>query len=336
MILVVDDYEPWRRFVSSTVGQLPELQVVGEASDGFEAVQKSQELQPDLILLDIGLPRLNGIEVARRIREVSPSSKIVFVSDNSSADIAEEALSTGAGGYVVKSDTGRELLPALKAVLAGKRFVSSSLAGLNRPPDPQTGARLNRYDPATLNPTPNVSIAHHHEVQFYSDDRQLLDHATRFLGAALNAGNAAIIVATESHRNTVRSELQASGIDIGAAITQGRYIDLDFGETVSMFLVDGMPDPVRFLKLFGTVIEAASEAAKGSHPCVSAFSECAPLVWRQGNPEGAIQIEKLANQLIEKHGLAILCGYRMSGIESAMENDVYQRICTEHSAVYPR
>ena len=99
--------------------------------DGLEAAQKVQELQPDLILLDIGLPKLNGIEAARQIRKLSPASKILFVSENRSRDIAEEALSTGAGGYVVKSDAATELLPAVEAILRGKRFVSTSLAGRN-------------------------------------------------------------------------------------------------------------------------------------------------------------------------------------------------------------
>ena len=128
-ILVVDDYEPWRRFERLTVLAREELQIIGECSDGDEAIQKADELKPDLILLDISLPTLNGIEAARRIRQVSPNSKILFVTENRSPDIAEEALSTGATGYVVKSDGARELLPAIKAVLEGKRFISAGLAG---------------------------------------------------------------------------------------------------------------------------------------------------------------------------------------------------------------
>ena len=128
-IMVVDDYKPWLDFVSATLQSQPELQIIGQVSDGLEAVQQAQQLQPDLILLDIGLPTLNGIEVARRIQELSLSSKILFVSENRSADIAEEALRTGAGGYVVKSDAAAELLPAVNAVLKGKRFISASLAG---------------------------------------------------------------------------------------------------------------------------------------------------------------------------------------------------------------
>jgi DNA-binding NarL/FixJ family response regulator len=128
-VLVVDDYQPWHRFVSTTLKKQPELQVIGQVSDGLEAVQQAAQVRPDLILLDIGLPTLNGIEAARRIREVSPTSRILFVTENRSPDIAEEALRTGAGGYVVKSDAASELLPAIKAVLEGKRFISASLAG---------------------------------------------------------------------------------------------------------------------------------------------------------------------------------------------------------------
>ena len=128
-VLVVDDYKAWRSFFSTALQKKPELQIIGQVSDGLDAVQQAQELQPDLILLDIGLPTLNGIEAARQIRNVSRASKILFVSETRSPDIAEEALSTGAGGYVIKSDAGSELLPAVKAVLEGKRFISASLAG---------------------------------------------------------------------------------------------------------------------------------------------------------------------------------------------------------------
>ena len=127
-VLVVDDYEPWHGFVAKVLKKQPELEIVGRVCDGLVAVEQAEQLQPDLILLDIGLPTLNGIEAATRIRQFSPSSKILFVSENHSVDIAEKALSTGAGGYVVKSDAGSELLAGIQAVLKGKRFVSASVA----------------------------------------------------------------------------------------------------------------------------------------------------------------------------------------------------------------
>jgi DNA-binding NarL/FixJ family response regulator len=97
-VLVVDDYEPFRRLVCLTLRVRQALHIVGEASDEVEAVWRAEELQPDLILLDIGLPALNGIEAARQIRKLAPESKIIFVSQESSPDLVQEALSLGARG----------------------------------------------------------------------------------------------------------------------------------------------------------------------------------------------------------------------------------------------
>ena len=121
-VLVVDDYEPFRQFLRSNLQQRPELQIIGEASDGLEAVQKAEELRPDLVLLDIGLPRLNGIEVAHRISRLVPAAKILFLSQENDPDILAKALSNGAKGYVRKQNAVTELLPAIKAVLGGGRF----------------------------------------------------------------------------------------------------------------------------------------------------------------------------------------------------------------------
>jgi PAS domain S-box-containing protein len=128
-VMVVEDYEPFRRMISSILQNRAGVQVVCEVSDGLEAVQKAKELQPDLILLDIGLPRLNGIEVAGQISNLVPHSKILFLSQTTSTDVVQKALSTGASGYAVKTDVESELLTAVNAVLRGDRFVSSRLVG---------------------------------------------------------------------------------------------------------------------------------------------------------------------------------------------------------------
>ena len=125
-VLIVDDFKPFRQLVCAVLGQRPALQVVGEASDGLEAVHKAKELQPDLIVLDIGLPTLNGIEAARQIRNLAPESKIIFLSQEASPDVVQVALSLGASGYVVKVKAGIDLVPAVEAVLAGKTFVSGT------------------------------------------------------------------------------------------------------------------------------------------------------------------------------------------------------------------
>src|SRR5579862_821345 len=112
-VLVVEDSEPIRKFICSILGKRPELLIVGEVSDGLEAVQKAAELLPHLILLDLGLPTLNGLEAARRIRKLSPESKILFVSQDSYVHVVRGALAEGAKGYVVKTDARRDLLAAV-------------------------------------------------------------------------------------------------------------------------------------------------------------------------------------------------------------------------------
>lgn len=116
-VLIVDDYEPWRQFVRSALRKRTELEIVGESSDGLQAIQQAQELHPDLILLDLGLPTIDGIETARRLRKLLPRSKILFLSQESSPEIVEKAMSTGARGYVVKQSLN-ELLRAVTAALA--------------------------------------------------------------------------------------------------------------------------------------------------------------------------------------------------------------------------
>lgn len=124
-ILVVDDFLLFRQLVRSILVGNPKLEIVGDASDGLEAVQKALELTPDLILMDIRLPSLSGIEAARQIRKLVPHSKIIFVSQESSAEVVQEVMSLGASGYVLKAYAGTDLLTAVKDVLSGKKFVSS-------------------------------------------------------------------------------------------------------------------------------------------------------------------------------------------------------------------
>ena len=124
--MIVEDFPAFRVFIRSKLEQRSEFQVTCEVSDGLEAVHKARELRPHLILLDISLPTLNGIEAARRILSLVPESKIVFFSQETSPDIVQEAMRLGAWGYVFKTHSRRDLLQAIDAVLSGKRFVSSA------------------------------------------------------------------------------------------------------------------------------------------------------------------------------------------------------------------
>ena len=175
-VLIVEDSEPFRNFICSTLGKRPELQIVDQVSDGLQAVRRAEELRPDLIVLDIGLPSLNGIEAARQIRRLSPKSKILFVSQESSADVVREALGTGASGYIVKTDAGRELLEAVSAVLRGEQFVGRRFAGHDFTGASDAGASESLRSNSVFAPLEqSMEIARRHEAGFYSDDASLLD-----------------------------------------------------------------------------------------------------------------------------------------------------------------
>jgi DNA-binding NarL/FixJ family response regulator len=124
--LIAEDYEEFRQLLRRTLLEDPQYVIVAEASDGLQAVQQAQELQPDLVLLDLSLPKLNGMQAGRRIRRLSPNSKIVFLSQESSPEIMQGALRMGALGYVLKSDA-TELPDGLETVMKGMQFVSSGL-----------------------------------------------------------------------------------------------------------------------------------------------------------------------------------------------------------------
>jgi DNA-binding NarL/FixJ family response regulator len=145
-ILIAEDFEPWRDFVATHLERNPDWRIVCEVSDGLEAIEKAKEFQPDLVVLDIGLPKLNGIKAASSIRMVAPECKIVFLSVDASSDIATAALNAGGQGYVVKSDGANQLLVAIETVLQGKQFVSSTLAGLDfSTTEPQFSDGSDRY-----------------------------------------------------------------------------------------------------------------------------------------------------------------------------------------------
>ena len=130
-VLVVDDVELWQTFVHMHLDKEPNLHVIGVATDGLDAVRKAEELRPDLILLDISLPGLNGFEAARQIRKVAAASTILFLSGESDPDVVRHAFSVGGLGYVLKSDAARDLIAGIESVLFGRRFVSSSLRDLD-------------------------------------------------------------------------------------------------------------------------------------------------------------------------------------------------------------
>ena len=310
-ILIVDDFAGFRRFLSSALQQRSGLRIIGEASDGLEAIQLAKELQPDLILLDIGLPKLNGFEVATQIRQLAPRAKLLFVSQQFFPGVVLEALRLGALGYIYKPRAHSDLLPAIEAALRNEQFVSSGL----------------EFNEGT-------DVSRHHEVQFYSTDSVFLESFARFIATAMRVDDPVIVVATKPHREGLVQKLEAEGFDVDGAMRQGTYISLDAADMLSTIMVGDMPDLARFLEGLCGRIESAAGAAKKEHPRIVLSAECVGLLCAEGNTNAAIQLEKVGNELIQTHNVDILCAYPLSGFHGVEDDLAFRSICAEHTCTY--
>jgi CheY-like chemotaxis protein len=294
----------------------PDLEIICEASDGRDAVKQAAELQPELILLDIGLPALNGIEAAKQIRKVSSKSKIVFVTQELSPEVVDEAFRIGAAGFVAKVNARSEVSIAVDTVLRGRRFISKGLA------------------PIKLPPSDSIPELHSevHEVGFYAEDCFFLKPATDFVESAIRGGRACIVIATEAHRNSLLAGLHSDGLDVTSAIEKGAFVVVDAVRALSTFIVDGIPDESLFLEGVGGLIGAASKAAVEQDAPVAIYGEAVNVLWQQGMVEAAIQLEKLAHVLARRYKVEILCGYSVCTATARMPSQLMERISAEHSA----
>jgi hypothetical protein len=233
---------------------------------------------------------------------------------------------------VVKTDVGGELLAALDAVLAGKYFVSNKFAGQD------IFGTTDRLIPDLKIPTasPRLHPRSLHEVLFYSDQSAFLETVSQFLGFALKAGDATVVIVTNSKREALIHRLQEMGLDIPALIKEGRYISLDPTRVLAAFMVEGLPERNRFQKLADGIIQTASKALRSDHSRVVICGECAPLLWSQGNAEAALRLEQLWNEIAELSAIHCLCAYQAASFEGAVGRDVQERVRHEHSDMYFR
>jgi CheY-like chemotaxis protein len=289
-----------------------QLLVVGEAVDGLEAVQKAAELQPDVVLIDIGLPKLNGIAVAQQIRPILPQAKLLFVSLESSPAIVQEVMRQGAHGYVHKLRAHGDLLPAIEAVLEGKPFVSEGIE--------YAESRKSDY---------------RHEVHFYPDDENFLQAATRFLSSALHSGGAAIAVVTRAHEKMLVERLKADGRGVDAAARAGNYLFADAAAFVSEILLGKVAESNRPDSL-SDLVEIARSALTREGGRIAVFGECAGLLCAHGNTSGALEMEKWGNAWVRKQCVDLICAYPLNTFPKGQDDPAFDSVCAEHTAIFSR
>jgi DNA-binding NarL/FixJ family response regulator len=306
----LEDHGPFRRVICELLRQRGDLLIVGEAADGLDAICQAEALRPDVVMLDIGLPMLNGIEVAGRIRANVPDAKLMFVTNESSLEVVEQAFSRGAHGYVYKPRAQRDVLPVLDTIIRGGRFVSGGLE------------RIAQGD----------SLAsHRHGLLFCSSDAVLVAAFSRFIAGALDRGSAVIVLVTEAHERSLLRSLHASQVDFALAIRQQRYVSVSITEMLAKVMVNGCPDPTRFLNAAEELLTEAARRAVGQHAEVAACGECSPTVWADGNVEAAIQLEQLWDDVAKSRPMDILCAYPLAARDESAP--AVRRLCAEHTAV---
>lgn len=173
-----------------------------------------------------------------------------------------------------------------------------------------------------------------HSVQFYSDDDYLIAQVTRAIGVALISGEAAVVIATPPHREELEKSFVSNVPGFYDAVAEGRYVAMDAAETLSRFMVEGSPDPARFMQVVGSAVKGASRCAKNGDR-VAAFGEMVAILWDQGNKTAAIRLEQLWNDLMEKYPLSLLCAYRIQSFSKLQDQEHFLNICEEHSHVMP-
>ena len=298
-----------------TLREREEFELIGEASNGLEALEKCRELKPDLVVLDIGMPELDGIIVAKRICEVSPSTRVLFLSQESSPDVVQKALNSGALGYVHKLRAATELIPAIESVLAGKEF-------LGRLPNGQGVGSVRSERPQFR-----------HEALFYSDDLVLVQAFTDWIAAALKSESAVIAIVTQLHCAALLHRLRAQAVDVDDAIKEGLCILVDADDTLSTIMAEGLPDSARFLDGSSNLIEAASKGIKARGNRVTICGERVGVLWARGQTDAAIRLEQLCNELGRHHEIDMLCAYPMRELRSEYDEHAFGCICREHSVV---
>jgi len=176
---------------------------------------------------------------------------------------------------------------------------------------------------------------HQHGVQFYSQDKFLLEELSEYIGHALTAGDAAVVVATEQHRDALLPSLTARGLDVPALLADGRFVTLDAQQVLAAFMSDEWPNDARFKSVVGEIVTQALACSGSVQPRVAIFGEMVALLWAEGKTEAAIHLEQLWNGLARTKPFSLFCAYPISSFSREEDGELLLRVCSEHSAVIP-
>ncbi len=319
-VLIVDDQARFRHMVRSLIESQQKYHVCGEASDGIEAIKKVSQLHPDLILMDINMPRMGGLEATRIIRRESPNCSVVIVTQNDATVAREQARSVDASGFVTKSGLARDLIPEMGRVAMENNSILGETKNGADQGEPWCGLLA-------------AAAPRDHIVQLYQDQQFLNRAVCRFAAAAIANGEGVILVPTVAHWDAFRPRLESEGVDVKAAEKRGQLTIVDADNLLPTFMRDGMPDSPVFLGLAANVVSQAR--GDGRYPKVRWWGEMVNLLWERGDVAASMNLEDLFDKLAHEQDIAIFCSFLMDNFNGDVHARMLPRLSENHSHLIP-
>jgi DNA-binding NarL/FixJ family response regulator len=305
-VVLADDHPTFLKWVSRFLEG--SCDIVGLAADGRQALDLNRRLRPEVVVLDVTMPELDGFETLEHLRRDSPETRVVFLTMHGDDEFVAAAINGGALGYVVKSRIASDLITAIEYARAGRVFVPclSSLAKV-----------------------PGV----HHALQVHADDRHHLDTVSDLVATTLRSGDPVVIVATEATRAGITHRLQARHLTVSALLERGQYLEHDSPAILSQMVRDGRLDRERLRESADAFDQFRLGAPSGSGGRLTVVSDVAISLCRNGDFGAALDLERFWNELTRALPFFTVCSYPTECFETPAARDQLSRICAEHSAV---
>lgn len=335
-VLIADDHDAFRRAIRSVIECNPAYRVCGEARDGIDAVEKVRQFRPDIVLMDINMPRMDGLHATQIIRREVPDCNVIIVTQNEAKIAREQARIVDAKGFITKSDLSRDLIPTMGSMAMRNR---SSL-------DPKKGEQegSSAAHPASAYGVPDSegepwcglltsAAPRDHIVQLYQDQQFLNRAVCRFAAAAIANGEGVILVPTVAHWDAFRPRLESEGVDVKAAEKRGQLTVVDADNLLPTFMRDGMPQSPVFLGLAQNVISQAR--GDGRYKKVRWWGEMVNILWERGDVAASMQLEDQFDQLAHEQDIAIFCSFLMDNFDGDVHARMLPRLGENHSHLIP-
>jgi CheY-like chemotaxis protein len=343
-ILIVDDSELMRRGIRSLLGKRTDWLVCGEAKDGLEATEKARELRPDVVLMDLSMPRMGGAEAIRILRAEFPDTAVIIVSQNDPDVLRRHAAELGAYGYIAKGDLTRDLVDMVERVGGNDRSLPDSFylsrsvravedgRGVSADRKVAGGERVQKGLAEAWSSVLTGAGPRDHIVQLYQDQQFLNRAVCRFAAAAIANGEGVILIPTIAHWDAFKSRLKDE-VDVKAAEERGQLTIVNADEFLPAFLRDGMPDSPVFLALAANVVSRAR--GEGRYPKVRCWGEMVSLLWERGDIAASMNLEDLFDQLAQQQNMAVFCSFLMDNFDGEVHARILPRLGENHSHLIP-